>query len=250
MIEHSKNDAAKSLQLLEDYYLRRGEVRLQYLRVKDFKIDFPASTLKDLSLLTDRGRNIVINNRIYEHPLSIIHRIRKNKTLLNFFRPVCRGFCAHGDLTFLNMVFDQGKHQFRPIDARGHIGPWDPLYDFGKLKFTLSGFGKIVNREFAIIENRNGAFEFSFTGNQAGIRLLKTLNESFLDDLYQNEHFKILVKDEPYWRARILFAEAIHYLADIPYRLFLDQSPKIAIATFLIGTKCLNEAFVYIKHHE
>ena len=247
LLRHTKNDSAKSFELLEDYYLRRAEARLRYLYVTEFNIDFPTGTLKDLSPLADHKRNLVINNRRYVNPLEIIESIRNDKKLLNRLRPVYSGFCAHGDLTFLNMVFDSNRIQFRPIDSRGHIGNWDPLYDFGKLKFTLSGFGKIINREFTLIEDKNGAFELSLTGNPANLEYVSNLNASFLDDIYRNMSFKVLVNGEPYWRERILFAEAVHYLADIPYRLFLDQSPKVAVATFLLGTKCLNEAYEYIR---
>lgn len=247
LLQHTKNDDAKSFGLLEDYYLRRAEVRLQYLYVTEFNIDFPAGTLKDLSSLADRRRNLIINNRQYVHPLDIIEKIRNDEKLLNRLRPLYSGFCAHGDLTFLNMVFDSDKVQFRPIDSRGHIGNWDPLYDFGKLKFTLSGFGKIINREFTLVEDKNGAFELSFTGNPADLKYVSNLNVSFLDDIYRNGSFRELISSEPYWKERILFAEAIHYLADIPYRLFLDQSPKVAVAIFLLGTKYLNEAYEYIR---
>lgn len=245
-ISNNKNE--KSLELLEDYYLRRAEVRIQYLRnVSRFVLDFSSSVPTGLSKLANPS-DLVINDIVYKHPLAIIGAIRKNKELLEIFRPRIERFCAHGDLTFLNMVFDRESDKFRLIDSRGYIGNWDPLYDFGKLKFTISGFGKIINREFEVNED-GGRYCINFTGNRDGLVQLSSLNMSFLNDIYKNKFFRLLVENEPYWRQRILLAEAIHYLADIPYRLLLDGSPKAAIATFLFGTKYLNEVYMNTKQN-
>lgn len=248
LLHTSNNKIEKSLELLEDYYLRRAEVRIQYLRnISRFVLDFPSSTPTKLSRLADM-RDLVINNSVCKHPLAIINAIRKDKKLLEMFRPRIEGFCAHGDLTFLNMVFDRESEKFRLIDSRGYIGGWDPLYDFGKLKFTISGFGKIINREYEVNED-DGKYHISFTGNKNGLAHLSKINKSFLNDVNQNQYFQLLTENEPYWKQRILFAEAIHYLADIPYRLLLDGSPKAAIGTFLLGTKYLNEVYMNTKQN-
>ena len=242
LLHASNNKTKKSLEQLEDYYLRRAEVRIQYLQdISRFVLDFSSSVPTKLPKLAD-AMDLVINDIVYKHPLTIISAVRKDKKLLEIFRPRTEGFCAHSDLTFLNMVFDRELEKFRPIDLRGYIGSWDPLYDFGKLKFTISGFGKIINREIEVNED-DGKYHIGFTGNRNGIVQLFSLNRSFLDDANQNQYFKLLIKNEPYWKQRILFAEAIHYLADIPYRLLLDESPKAAIATFLLGTKYLNKVY-------
>lgn len=231
-----------SFDQLEDYYLRRAEGRIRFLiNCDDFEMDFPAESLAKLSQLVDK-RSITINDRVYDHPLSIIDKIRANEALIEILRPRSEGFCAHGDMTLLNMVFDTANQAYRPIDNRGHFGAWDPLYDFGKLKFTLSGFGKIMNREFVLSQDMRG-FTLAMTGDIQGMNELDRINEQFLSKVSSNAHFKVLAENEPYWKERILFAEAMHYLADIPHRLLLDQSPKHAVAAFLLGTIYINDLY-------
>jgi hypothetical protein len=230
----------ESLEQLEDYYLRRADGRTRFLQsFGDFAMDFPAAANTSLPELIER-KCFTINRITYKNPLEIIARIKSDEALANILRPRTESFCAHGDMTFLNMVFDNKAMAYRLIDNRGHIGNWDALYDFGKLKFTLSGFGNVMLNQFDLSEDKDKAFTLKLTGDSQGTRSVRGLNDSFLDNIWSNKEFQQLVKDEPHWRERILFAEAIHYLSDIPHRLLLDQSPKHAIAVFLLGTKYLN----------
>ncbi len=95
--------------------------------------------------------------------------------------------------------------------------------------------------EFDLSEDATGAFSLTMIGNNHSVNILRELNKSFFDHLLQNKAFNLLIKNEPHWRNRILFAEAIHYLSDIPHRLLLDRSPKNAVAVFLLGTVFLND---------
>jgi hypothetical protein len=233
----------ESLEQLEDYYLRRAEGRIRFLQNSDnFDMDFPAAQTTTLPNLIQR-EEFKLNGISYTNPLTIFKMIKTDKKIADMLRPRTESFCAHGDMTFLNMVFDTINKAYRLIDNRGHIGNWDALYDFGKLKFTLSGFGKVMLKEFDLSENSSGTFTLKITGDKEGIKAIDSLNESFFDDIATNPEFQKLIQDEPYWRERILFAEAIHYLADIPHRLLLDQSPKHAVGVFLLGTKYLNELY-------
>jgi hypothetical protein len=231
----------ESLEQLEDYYLRRAEGRIRFLQnCGDFEMDFPASTHTSLPELIERT-NFKVNGVEYRNPLEIIAQIKSDKSLANILRPRTECFCAHGDMTFLNMVFDNKSKAYRLIDNRGHIGNWDALYDFGKLKFTLSGFGQVMLKDFDLSEDTSGAFTLRMTGNAQGEKTLRDLNNSYFDNISSNNESLELVKNELHWRERILFAEAIHYLSDIPHRLLLDQSPKHAVAVFLLGTEYLNK---------
>jgi hypothetical protein len=231
----------ESLEHLEDYYLRRAEGRIFTLHNNDcFKLDFPCKVLTKLSELVCR-KNFCINGVWYRHPVDIISEIRNNTLVSNILAPKTEGFCAHGDSTFLNIIFDPLTRSYKLIDNRGYFGNWDTLYDFGKLKFTLSGFGQIMLNEFDLSEDATGAFSLTMIGNNHSVNILRELNKSFFDHLLQNKAFNLLIKNEPHWRNRILFAEAIHYLSDIPHRLLLDRSPKNAVAVFLLGTVFLND---------
>lgn len=233
----------ESLDHLEDYYLRRAEGRIRFFQnCEDFSMDFPANKLLSLPELVER-RVFRINGIEYRSPLETISKIKADDSISDILRPRTESFCAHGDLTFLNMVFDDRSKAHKLIDNRGHIGNWDALYDFGKLKFTLSGFGQVMLRDFDLSEDSHGDFQLTMTGNARGKKALTELNNSFFDDISKNEAFAKLVKDELHWQERILFAEAIHYLSDIPHRLLLDQSPRNAVAVFLLGTAYLNDLY-------
>ena len=233
----------ESLEQLEDYYLRRAEGRIRFLQnCDDFDMDFPTTKATTLPNLIQR-KNFKLNGTTYANPLSIFSKIKTDHKIADILRPRTESFCAHGDMTFLNMVFDTNNKAYRLIDNRGHLGNWDALYDFGKLKFTMSGFGKVMLKEFDLSEGTSGAFTLKLTGDKIGRKAINSLNGSFFEDIATNAEFQKLIKDEPYWRERILFAEAIHYLADIPHRLLLDQSPKHAVGAFMLGTKYLNELY-------
>lgn len=233
----------ESLEQLEDYYLRRAEGRIRFLQNCDnFDMDFPAAKTTTLPNLIQR-EGFELNGVTYYNPLTLFAKIKNDSKITDILRPRTESFCAHGDMTFLNMVFDTNNKAYRLIDNRGHIGNWDTLYDFGKLKFTLSGFGKVMLKEFDLSESTSGTFTLKLTGDKEGRKAINALNESFFEDIATNPEFQKLIKDEPYWRERILFAEAIHYLADIPHRLLLDQSPKHAVGVFLLGAKYLNELY-------
>jgi hypothetical protein len=233
----------ESLEHLEDYYLRRSDGRVRFLQnCDDFAMDFPTAADTTLPELIKR-KKFDVNGVTYKNPLEIIEQVKSDKTLADILRPRTESFCAHGDMTFLNMVFDNRAKAYRLIDNRGHIGNWDALYDFGKLKFTLSGFGHVMLDEFELSEDENKAFTLTFTGNAQGMQAVRGLNDSFFDDIWGGKEFQRLVKDEPHWRERILFAEAIHCLSDIPHRLLLDQSPKHAVAVFLLGMEYLNKVY-------
>lgn len=237
----------RSLEQLEDYYLRRAEGRIRFLQsCGDFELDFPTHDLVGLPQLVQK-EELKINGEMYRNPLAILDDIRSKSQVSNILRPRTESFCAHGDMTFLNMVFDTQAKTYKLIDNRGYIGRWDALYDFGKLKFTLSGFGQVMLGRFSLSEDKEGSFKLELQGEKAGRESLSELNASFFDDVLRSEDFKELVKDEPHWKERILFAEAVHYLSDIPHRLLLDQAPKNAVAVYLLGTIYLSNCCRSLK---
>lgn len=58
---------------------------------------------------------------------------------------------------------------------------------------------------------------------------------------------KALTHDDENWLDKVDLAAATHFLADIPYRLFIDKSPKNAFACYLAGTIYLNDIYDKIK---
>lgn len=104
-----------------------------------------------------------------------------------------------------------------------------------KLKFTLSGFGHLIRERYTLTEADGNRFEIAFSDPAEQLDKVTEINEDFLEHLGKNSEFKDLVVGEPHWRERILFAEAIHYLADINFRLHIDRSPRAALYCYLVG---------------
>ena len=118
---------------------------------------------------------------------------------------------------------------------------WDPLYDFGKLKFSLSGFGEFILKPTPVVTQVAEGFEMDLSLLPAQAR---AMNDEFLDLVGECPGFKTLIADaEPHWRYRILLAEATHYLADIPFRLYTDETPFATISNYVIGTYYLNQLY-------
>lgn len=215
---------------LDAYYIERSLSRL--------------NPIKNLVTIQD---NVVINSNKYLAPHIILKELLQNKQLRSFIKPHIESFCFHGDLTLLNTVFIHDTQEIKLIDPRGHIGKWDPLYDYGKLQFTLAGFGEfVVSTEPMVSQAKNGTFTINF---EQIPQVSRELDSDFLEILANDEAFKSnIIPNEPYWRQRIMFAKATHFLADIPFRLFTDDTTATALASYVIGTYYLNEAYEALLH--
>jgi hypothetical protein len=214
---------------LDAYYVERSFARLHPIN--------DILTVRDV---------LTINGKSYVAPHIILGDLLQNKQLREFIKPRTEAFCFHGDLTLLNTVFVDKTRDIRLIDPRGFIGSWDPLYDYAKLQFTLVGFGEfVVSKEPMVTEDASGNFTIHF--NQIPEASL-WLHDEFLDLLADNPMFKKeIISREPHWRKRITLAKATHFLADIPFRLFTDGTTDTAIASYVIGTYYLNEAYEVLK---
>jgi nucleoside-diphosphate-sugar epimerase len=214
---------------LDAYYVERSFARLRPIN----------------DILTVRD-TLAINGKNYVAPHIILNDLLQNKKLRELIKPRTEAFCFHGDLTFLNTVFVEQTRDIRLIDPRGFIGSWDPLYDYAKLQFTLGGFGElVVSKEPMVTIDASDNFTIHF--NQIPEASL-WLHDEFLDLLADSPVFKKkIIRREPHWRKRITFAKATHFLADIPFRLFTDGTTNTALASYVIGTYYLNEAYEALK---
>jgi len=232
MIDGKDLSVNESQERLDDLYVNRVKTRVESLRQAGI---YGVSPLLPVELLSQK--NIVINGKAYQSPLEILNKLDANPELRGFFRPRYEGFCVHGDLNVLNILYDKEEDRLRLIDPRGVTGKWDPLYDFGKMKMGLGGFEYQMMGNY-ILEMDDKGYELSFTGDTLK---LAEANERFLDFLAHSDNFKPLRDKEPYWRERILFSEAVHDLGDVPFRLHIDESAKSAVFSYLLGTLLLNQ---------
>lgn len=214
---------------LDAYYVERSFARLHPIN----------------DILTVRDQ-LTINGKRYVAPHIILNDLLQNKQLRELIKPRTEAFCFHGDLTFLNTVFVDKTRDIRLIDPRGYIGNWDPLYDYAKLQFTLGGFGEfVISKEPMVTKDAGGNFTIHF-GQIPEVS--RQLHDEFLNLLADNPMFtKEIISREPHWQKRIAFAKATHFLADIPFRLFTDDTTDTALASYVIGTYYLNEAYEALK---
>jgi nucleoside-diphosphate-sugar epimerase len=210
-----------------------------------YYVERSLSRLKPIEKIIPVKNEIIINGKEYVSPDIILRDILNNKMAREFLVPRTESFCIHGDLTLLNTVFTDKTKEIKLIDPRGCIGYWDLLYDYAKIEFTMAGFGEIILGDRQIVTTNSSGFEIHFNRIPQSCR---ELDDEFLDILSSDSIFmKHIVNLEPYWRERIAFAKATHFLADIPFRLFTDGTTETALASYIIGTYYLNEIYEVIK---
>lgn len=211
--------------MLDAYYVERSLSRLH--------------SIEDILPVKD---TLMINGKLCIAPHILLSDLLTNQQLRILIKPHVECFCFHGDLTLLNTILIKKSQEIMLIDPRGHIGNWDPLYDFGKLHFSLCGFGElVVNKEPIVKENTKDQYYIHF-GRIPTIS--RQLDNMFLGILARNRMFKTkIITQEPYWRHRIAFAKSTHFLADIPFRLYTDGTHETALASYIIGTYYLNKVY-------
>lgn len=217
-------------------YVSRALDRIRNLRLL---INQPPRPKRLIDLL-DRlhaGEVLQCGGLEYRNPLAFLDMIRRSGAAKHpELLPRTTGLCGHGDLTALNMMFGH-EEMVRLIDPRGHIGNLDPVYDLGKLFFSLTGFGSIITSRCEITGLSNG-YSMSFPAYQ------RELDESaawMLQTIADSRVLKPLRACEPYLSLRIKFAAAIHYLADAPYRFAQGRDEDAAMGVILLGSQQIED---------
>jgi nucleoside-diphosphate-sugar epimerase len=226
----------------DNYYLHRANYRINGVIKNKLAINFRTKDKFSFYEIVKK-KEIIINNKIYINAPKLIKIINENHKLKSILRVKKNNFCVHGDLTFLNILHDHKNNQFKLIDPRGHYGLWDYIYDIGKLLFTLQGFGNIIESTYTISQKNKGNFEIKLDDiDDEGSNINKAKNK-LIEYFESNKYVKMLTEGDDNWLIKTYFAAATHFLADIPYRLYIDKSIKNAFACYLLGTKYLNEAY-------
>ncbi len=168
---------------------------------------------------------------------------------------------AHGDANTRNVLWSarsgpagaapdqQAAAEFRLIDPRGSVEPWDPVYDLAKTLFSLSVWDPALRTGFSVRRSEHGyAVGFRhpvFPGHRAAIH-------RFLPHLASHEGLSDLFRDDPGWLERLLLTHDLHVLAEAPCRLS-DRKPKpdlrgnrstpeeLALGHYLLGTLLIND---------
>jgi len=96
----------KSQQILDSLYLDRPIDRLENFT----EIASRLAVDKKIAGLIHRiktGEDLTINGQSVMNPLTLLRRIQSDDEMREAFRPRSVGLCGHGDLTILNMIFDE-----------------------------------------------------------------------------------------------------------------------------------------------
>lgn len=234
----------ESRRLLGSLYLDRAAGRvsgfLKHLRDNDL-----GSAERELVDLVLGGEMVSIDGITCRNPLGVLTGIA-TASYEDQVRPRSLGLCSHGDMTVLNMLRDHQRNTLLLIDPRGVIGPWDPVYDLGKIAFSLSGFAHCMRghlrwtshgRQFRVLADDSSE---SYARGQRERAL-------FVSRLTADPEFAVLRAKEPYLLHRIAFAEAVHYLADTPYRYAQGRDIRSALIVLLLGTKHLENCMREIE---
>jgi nucleoside-diphosphate-sugar epimerase len=215
---------------LNTYYLERSLSRLH-----------PIKDILEIENTT------FINDKEYISPHIILSYLLSHRSFRQILSPKLQCSCFHGDLTLLNTVFLDESQEIRLIDPRGYIGQWDPLYDFGKIRFTLSGFGQMILDGKPMVTSRK-VNHYKINFNQIPETALQ-LRDGFFGLLEEDATFREnIISREPHWQYRIALAEATHFLADIPFRLYTDGTTRTAIDSYVLGTYYLNQIYEALEN--
>ncbi|MCG6494298.1 hypothetical protein [Kitasatospora sp. A2-31] len=159
---------------------------------------------------------------------------------------------AHGDANTRNVLWctrPEAAEEFRLIDPRGSVEPWDPVYDLAKTLFSLSVWDPALRTGFSVHGSKHG-YEVGF--RQPVFPGYRAAVHRFLPHLATHEGLSFLFRDDPGWLDRLLLTHALHVLAEAPCRLS-DRKPKpdlqgrestpeaLALGHYLLGTLLIND---------
>jgi nucleoside-diphosphate-sugar epimerase len=187
------------------------------------------------------GTTFEIDGQEVENPLiALRHLSGASATERLKYAPAHAGTCGHGDLTILNMLWMDETNKVLLIDPRGLIGPLDPIYDLGKLLFSLSGFGLLMRNGIKWEPLSTWRHRLSSSDSRSFGRCMDE-HAATLDWIVCDPHFAPLRTQDGSIRLQLLLAEATHYLADVPFRFAQGKDWSNSISTLLLGTKRLDK---------
>ncbi|AXI45852.1 hypothetical protein C1J03_07280 [Sulfitobacter sp. SK012] len=222
--------------LLDALYFDRAIDRLMNLGklTSQFCLDPTfAKLIRNLS----EGSDLIISGEPVENPIKLLRKIRCSEQLTSELSPRTVGPCGHGDLTILNMIYDDSQDRVLLIDPRGHVGEWDAAYDVGKLLFSLGGFAQIMCGRLQFQWDDDGSLHL-----EQPDRSLMKLREEVLELVSSHSSFsQIRLLERSAFLKRCLLSEATHFLADAGYRFFQGLDTTRTASVIARGAICLQE---------
>ncbi|MDD5634518.1 MAG: carbamoyltransferase C-terminal domain-containing protein, partial [Candidatus Omnitrophica bacterium] len=220
---------------IEKFYLTRTERRVKVLREND-------AFLKKMT----EEEHLVINGKKYLNILPLIKAIREDRALYESLKPTFLSLSPHGDLLINNFLLldpdDPNNDDYIICDVRGEgTKQWEPIYDLAKMKHSFEGHNFIRRNLFKLkVDREKISFDLKFDQSHPAWGKYYVSNLQFADFLESLPEFDRMKKLSPNWKNQLLFAEAIHFVADSACRCVDYKERDQAITAYLLGVMLLN----------
>ncbi|WP_017573158.1 hypothetical protein [Nocardiopsis halotolerans] len=206
---------------------------------------------------------LVVNGVPCRHPLEIAKLLSERPELTRHVDATRLHFPAHGDLNTRNVLITgerDGRPTVRIIDPRGTLQPWDIVYDWGKVLFSLTVWDAGLREGFQIDTAGDPSSPEVSVHQRGGLYPgYRTAAQRLVGAIAQHAHLAPLVADDPGWRSRLLLGHGFHLLAEAACRLSdikkrassagdVDLSPiELASGHYLLGVLFLENAVAQLE---
>ncbi len=212
--------------------------------IRDNKLSVGEIEYQDITALFEeiwKSDTIIINGKEYPNATAILKGLEKTPDL---FKLVSLPQYGHGDALLRNFMKMPDTTPSKIFDVRGIELPEnspdrvDIPYELGKmLHGILLEVVRKNNFSIGLVRQTNGRLSFILNVDAAN-PAVKTFFQvrSQMPELFKhNKALNEVLKNEPNWLKKAIFAEATHFLADAVNRLENDKSGRHAIAYYLLG---------------
>jgi len=192
------------------------------------------------------AKKIVLNGKEYENIPFLIKEICERPLLLQKIEPKNLRM-IHGDLHFQNILVSlDDPDGFILADPRGELSGSDLYYDMGKLWHSFNGLYDFLHTNMFSLKLQINNEVVSAMVDYNSPKIVKEY-EKIKKELPKKLERYNLIKQDPNWELKILFAEAMHFSSVMPFHLKNDGKEEKAIAMYLTGVRLLNEFFERFK---
>lgn len=208
--------------------------RLHFRRVKQ-RIQLTCDLCPLFRTLVE-AREVTINGKTYLNIPKLLDIFDKSPSLLAFATPPSVSPLVHGDLHFDNILLDRASTDFKLVDPRGYK-LCDIYYDLGKLSHSVNG-------KYDFLHEGLFSLDYKATGPTIDSSL-HFINDHLVRtyDLISS-HLHVWCAEltgDDYSVGRMLFNEAMHFAAIMPFHLIHDEFEHRAVAIYLTGVRLMNK---------
>ncbi|MGK4008603.1 hypothetical protein WMF31_38705 [Sorangium sp. So ce1036] len=189
------------------------------------------------------AQEIVVNGRAHKNIPQLLREMEESSSLRSFALPAQVGPFVHGDLHFENILFDPETTRAKLVDPRGYP-LCDIYYDLGKISHSTNG-------RYDFLHEGQFSLDWHQEGSRVSARLdfPKTPQIRTYDAI--NRHLHVWCHEltgDDMAAGRMLFNEAMHFCADMPFHIVGDGREARALAIYFMGVELINDFMMYWGH--